>query len=102
MHSSIDQRRDDIVALCRRLGVRTLALFGSATGPTFDESTSDADFLVEFNGGENFDYVDAYFTLKEELERLLNRPVDLVARASIRNPYFLENVEQTKETLYAA
>jgi predicted nucleotidyltransferase len=102
MHGSIAQRRDDIVALCRRLGVRSLAVFGSATGPDFDESTSDADFVVEFVGGEGFDYVDAYFTLKEELERLLGRPVDLIASASIRNPYFLESVEQTKETLYAA
>lgn len=89
------------MALCRRVGVRRLDLIGSATGDDFNESTSDADFVVEFDVGPGFDYFDAYFSLKEGLEELLGRPVDIVTRASIRNPYFLESVQDTQEPVYA-
>jgi predicted nucleotidyltransferase len=40
--------------------------------------------------------------LKEELERLLGRPVDLVVESSIRNPWFRKGIEQSKALLYAA
>lgn len=102
MHPSIASRRDDITALCQRVGVQRLDLFGSATGDDFDESSSDADFVVEFDAREGFDYFDAYFTLKECLEDMLGRRVDLVTRSSIKNPFFLERIEQTSEPLYAA
>jgi predicted nucleotidyltransferase len=102
MHHSIAVRRRDIIALCQRIGVRRLDLFGSATGEGFDEATSDADFVVEFDAAEGFDYFDAYFSLKEGLETLLGRPVDLVTSQSVINPYFLARIEQTREPLYAA
>lgn len=44
----------------------------------------------------------AYFGLLAGLERLLGRPVDLVDQAGIRNPYFRDEVERTRELLYAA
>jgi predicted nucleotidyltransferase len=47
-------------------------------------------------------YVDAFFGLKEGLEELFGRPVDLVSAASIRNPFFRQSVERTKALLYAA
>ncbi len=102
MHESIATRRPEIAALCRRLAVRRLDVFGSATGEAFDESSSDADFLVEFQPDEDVDYFGAYFSLKEGLEDLLGRPVDLVMRGSIVNPYFRESIERTQEPLYAA
>jgi predicted nucleotidyltransferase len=49
-----------------------------------------------------FDYFDTYFTLKEGLERLLGRAVDVVRITSIRNPYFRDQVMRTRESLYAA
>ncbi len=42
------------------------------------------------------------FGLKEGLERLLGRAVDVVSAMSIRNPYFRDRVMQTREPLYAA
>jgi predicted nucleotidyltransferase len=102
MHLSIEERRADIAALCSRLGVSRLDVFGSATDATFDESTSDVDLVVDFVGGPGFDYFDAFFSLKEGLEAMLGRPVDLVTRSSIENPYFRERMEQTQEPVYAA
>jgi predicted nucleotidyltransferase len=40
--------------------------------------------------------------LKEGLESILGRHVDVVVESSIRNPYFRQRVMATKELLYAA
>jgi predicted nucleotidyltransferase len=78
--------RDDVLLLLARnrdrirsLGVRSLALFGSAAR---NESTaaSDLDFLVEFDH-KTFDN---YMDLKFFLEELLGRPVDLVLRDAVK------------------
>jgi hypothetical protein len=37
----------------------------------------------------------------EELQKIFGRPVDLVELRAIRNPYFLQAVEQTRTLLYA-
>jgi hypothetical protein len=48
------------------------------------------------------DYATAFFGFKEALERLFGLSVDLVVASAIRNPYFLQSVEQGKALLYAA
>jgi len=63
----------------RRLGVRTLALFGSAARGRAGE-TSDLDFVVEFERKSFDDYMD----LKAMLEGLLGRNVDLVLPDAIK------------------
>lgn len=66
MHALIEARRQEIEALCRRLGVLRLDVFGSALGDSFDVDTSDVDVLVEFNADRpGFDYFETYFALKE-------------------------------------
>ncbi len=88
--------------LCRRFQVRRLDVFGSAARGDFDPARSDLDFLVEFEPLQACAYVDAFFGLKEGLEALFAKPVDLVTVTSIRNPYFRQGVERTKASLYAA
>lgn len=86
MASPLVLDRKAIAALCREYGVRRLVLFGSAVTGAFDAATSDVDFLVEFADSVP-DRFDAYFGLKEGLETLLGRPVDLVDPAALKNPY---------------
>ncbi|MDQ3404513.1 MAG: nucleotidyltransferase domain-containing protein [Actinomycetota bacterium] len=104
MHELVKAKRHEINELCRTLGVRRLDLFGSAVGDSFgfDIATSDVDVLVEFDHGPDFDYFGTYFALKEGLEKILGRHVDVVSGSSIRNPYFRRRVMETKEMLYAA
>lgn len=102
MIPEIAQRREEVRALCRRFGVRRLDLFGSAARDDFDPALSDLDFLYELEAKPPGGYADAFFGLKELLESLFGRPVDLVAAAAIRNPYFRESVEQSRVPLYAA
>ena len=92
-------RRAEIAKLCERLGVRRLELFGSAaTGA----SPRDFDFLVDLGERSPEEYADAYFNLREALEALFSRPVDLVTAPSVRNPFFRQRLEQTRSMLYAA
>ena len=102
MHELVRAKQHEIGELCRRLGVRRLDLFGSAVGSSFDVESSDVDVLVEFEAGPGFDHFGAFFALKEGLERILGRPVDVVTTTSIRNPYFRQQVMASKETPYAA
>jgi len=57
--------------------------------------------LVEFAPPIGPGYADRYFGLLEALEALFGRPVDLVVASAIKNPYFRESVEKTRELLYA-
>ena len=93
--------RDAIGDLCRKYGVLRLLVFGSAVTERFDDARSDVDFLVEF--AEDLpSRFDAYFGLKEELEALLRRPVDLVMPGALNNPYFAASALRRSEELYAA
>jgi predicted nucleotidyltransferase len=102
MHPLIADNMTEIERLCRTFRVRRLDLFGSIVGDGFDASTSDVDVLVEFDRGASTDLFDSYFGLKESLEQLFGRPVDLVDVHSLRNPYFREQVMRTRRGLYAA
>jgi predicted nucleotidyltransferase len=101
MASILDPHIAEIPALCRRFGVARLELFGSATSDAFDPQQSDLDFLVEFDANSS-KLFDRYFGLKESLEGLYGRKVDLVTAGSLRNPYFIGAVNKTRQLVYAA
>jgi predicted nucleotidyltransferase len=90
-----------IASACRAHGLQRLRLFGSAASDRFNPGRSDVDVLVEFAPGTP-DPFGAYFGLKEDLEGLLGRPVDLVMADALRNPHFAASVLAGAEELYAA
>ena len=102
MIPAIEKHREELENLCRRYSVRRLELFGSAARGDFKEGRSDLDFLVEFREGTPVEMADRYLGLLEELEVLFGTPVDLVMPKAIRNPYFQEGVNRSRELLYAA
>lgn len=101
LHPVVESKRAEIVALCRELGVLRLDVFGSAVTDDFDVERSDVDVLVEFGpaarGG-----LRTYFALKDGLELILGRQVDVVSARAVRNPYFRQQVMASREYLYAA
>jgi len=100
MTNVIEQHRNEVAALCRRVGARRLDVFGSAARADFDPAASDLDFLVEFDEIPPARYADAYFTLKENLESLFGRTVDLVTESSLENPYFRDRVLAERQVVY--
>lgn len=102
MISSVKDKSNELKCLCVQYRVKRLELFGSATGDDFNPQKSDMDFLVEFLPLKTGEYADAYFGLLEALQELFNCPIDLVMTEAIRNQYFLESINRTREVLYAA
>lgn len=101
MHDIIIQNQIQIDAICEKHHVEHLYLFGSAVSGNLTE-TSDFDILVDFKPIPTSGYATNFFSLKDELEFILERKVDLITQSSLRNPYFIQSVEQTKQKLYAA
>lgn len=100
MDVSVARKLPDIAALCERYGVAHLELFGSATGPEFNPETSDVDFLVELDALAPGSRARRWIGLAEALEKLFGRHVDLVSPRYIRNPYFLQAVNNSRTVIY--
>ena len=98
----IEQNRNKLIELCRKYHVSELDVFGSAATGDFDEHTSDIDFLVEFDAAAKKNRFDNFFALHEELQKLFKRPVDLVEPGGLKNPYFIDSVNQTRRKIYVA
>ncbi|HVL24818.1 MAG TPA: nucleotidyltransferase domain-containing protein [Thermomicrobiales bacterium] len=97
----IRENKEELTALCRRYGVRTLDLFGSAARGTFDPAGSDLDFVIDF-----LDYgpgiARRFHGFATDAEALFGRPVDLVFDSGMKNPYFRATVNAEREPLYRA
>ena len=101
MNSIIESKRQEVAELCRSSGVKRLEVFGSAVRDDFDPARSDIDFLVEFDDSVP-KTLSGYFDLKEALEALFGRPVDLVMPAAVRNPYVLASINRDRQCFYVA
>ncbi len=88
--------------LCRACGVERLELFGSGRGETWRPGASDVDLLVRFRTPRRAGIADDFLRLADGLEAMLGCPVDLLTEESLRNPYFRQRIEETREPVYAA
>jgi len=78
----------EIDNLRRDYGVKDLSVFGSAARDELS-SESDVDIVVDFDGPAT---IDRYLDVKEHLEEVLDRDVDLVTRAALK-PRLLDRIK---------
>jgi len=104
MVTPIENKLDDLRALCEKHHILALYLFGSATRADFDPETSDLDFLVEFQPE-----VRVTFRMLDEVERELSElfecTVDLLTRSSIeQSPNYIRRraILESMEPVYRA
>jgi uncharacterized protein len=98
---AIEFDREAIAVFCSKWGISELSLFGSVVRPEEFREDSDVDVLVTFEEPSRwslFDVVD----MKDELERLFGRKVDLVEKAAIRNPWRRRSILTSYRVVYAA
>lgn len=91
---------DVIAAFCKKWRISEFAVFGSALRDDFTEG-SDVDVAVEFEAGAAWSLADVA-VMAAELEELFGRPVDILEKKAIRNPFRRHEVLTTREVLYAA
>lgn len=90
----------DINKLCKRYHVDKLFVFGLIVKENYHDN-SDIDFLVYFiDDLPLLDYADNFFDFIYDLEKLLKRKIDMVSGKAMKNPYFIQEVEKTKQLVY--
>ena len=89
----------EVEQVCRNMPVKRIGLFGSVLRRDFS-TNSDVDVLVVFDAGENIDLFDKYFELKEKLEDIFKREVDLVIDKKFKNPVLRESIDKTRTIIY--
>lgn len=94
--------RSEIETLCRQHGARRLEIFGSLLRDDFDAANSDVDVVVEFAPHEIGSGMRQYFDFKTQLERVLERPVDVIELSAMGNTRPKRIIERTKVPVYAA
>jgi predicted nucleotidyltransferase len=88
-----------IIDLCKKHKVNKLFVFGSILTGRFNDK-SDIDFVVDFSKIDLAEYVNNYFDLKESLQKLLGRDIDLLEDKAINNPVLRRNIDRTKQLIY--
>lgn len=94
----------EIAAICRRHGVRELAVFGSVLTEDF-RPDSDVDFLVTFQPEVSKPWMAEFTELADDLAELLGHPVDVVSRRGVeqgRNWLRKKIILESARTIYDA
>jgi uncharacterized protein len=101
--AEIEDKRDQLEALCQEYEVNRLELFGSATTGEFAPETSDLDFLVEFRRPPvKHSLSDQFFGLYYALQDLFGRRVDLLETHLLTNRYLANEVNKQRRLIYVA
>ena len=97
----IETNLQRIIEICRRFHVRKLWLFGSIHTPRFSDE-SDIDLCVDFDWDKIslLDSANNFFGFMYALEELLGRKIDLTDDSAVRNPYFREELNETRQLIY--
>jgi uncharacterized protein len=100
LNNTIQNKLSDVNRLMRQYRIKRAYLFGSAVSKNFNEN-SDIDVLVDVDETIEPVTLGGYlWDLQFELEKLFGRKVDLLTSRSLRNPYFINEVNATKQLIY--
>lgn len=90
----------EIIKLLMQYKVTSAFAFGSVCTDKFNEQ-SDIDMLVNLDDNlEPLERGELFWQLWDDLEKTLNRKVDLLSEKSLTNPYFIEELNEKKVSLY--
>jgi len=95
----VEQHIEQVKKLCQSHHVDKLYLFGSLLSGK-SKGSSDIDLLVRFGNVDLYLYFDNYIGLKDSLESLFKKPVDLVEEQTIKNPVLKSSIERNKKLIY--
>jgi uncharacterized protein len=96
-----DNNIERIQQLCKEYKVKHFSVFGSILTDHFS-TDSDIDFVVDFDENDPIKYTDLYFQLKEKLEQLFMRQIDLIEERGIKNSFFRKEIDASKVVIYGS
>jgi hypothetical protein len=83
----LKEKRGEILLIAKQYGARNVRIFGSVARGE-GKRDSDLDFLVELESGRSLLDIIA---IKQDLEQLLKRRVDVVTEAAV-SPYIRKDI----------
>ncbi len=96
----IETKKEEYVKLFEDNSVSNAYIFGSVITNNFNEN-SDLDFVINFKKikdpvvlGEK--WWNIYYGLKD----IFSRNIDIISENNLTNPYFIEEINQTKIKIY--
>jgi uncharacterized protein len=91
--------RKKIAEFCKRWGITEFSVFGSVLRDDF-RPDSDIDVLLSIDPRARIGLFELA-QMKIELEAMFKRPVDLVEKEGLRNPYRRSEILSTAQVVYA-
>lgn len=102
LHPIFREQLPSVVNLLKKHKIKSAYAFGSVVNGKFDEQ-SDIDLLVDFEDGVGLlERGELWWDLYDKLKDIFKREVDLLIGTSLKNPYFIEDINEKKQLIYAA
>jgi len=98
----IDEKIDThlLASIFEKHSIEKAYIFGSASKGSLTIN-SDIDFLIRFKSGiPPLQRGELWWSLYDTLRNLFQRKIDLINENSLKNPYFIQEVNKTKKLIY--
>ncbi len=100
MKRSLSNKIKNLKPIFESHKVEKAYLFGSATTEHFSKQ-SDIDLLISFQENVGpLEKGELWWSLYDLLRAHFNREVDLITEGSLKNPFLIEEVNNTKQLIY--
>ncbi len=100
IHPDFNSYLPQVIQLLKAHKIANACVFGSVLTQDFTKE-SDVDFIVNLE--EGLAPVEAgthLWNLYDDLKILLNREVDILTERSLKNPYLIQEINNTKLPIY--
>lgn len=102
LHPTFKAQLPLVAKLFKEKKIKSAYAFGSVVSENFNDK-SDIDLLISFEDGlEPLEKGEICWNLHDSLRDVFNREVDILIEGSLKNPYFIEEINEKKELIYAA
>ncbi len=100
VHKSFQPYLPKIKKILIKYKIKNAYVFGSVITEKFN-SGSDIDLLVNFRDySDPLEIGQSIWDLEDALENLTARKIDLLTERSLKNPFFVQELNSTKELIY--
>ncbi|MBA4302737.1 MAG: DNA polymerase subunit beta [Sphingobacteriaceae bacterium] len=100
LKQEIKEHQIEFIQLCDEHDVKEMYAFGSSVNGNFKEAESDIDLLVELKTVDPTERGENLLQLWDKLEVFFKRKVDLLTKASIKNPVLKLSIDRSKILIY--
>ncbi|RYU92300.1 nucleotidyltransferase domain-containing protein [Mucilaginibacter terrigena] len=102
LHPTFKAQLPAVLGILKAQGIKSAYAFGSVVSDNFNEN-SDIDLLIGFDDElEPLKKGEICWDIHDKLRALFEREVDILVEGSLKNPFFIEEINEKKQLIYAA